>query len=98
MNWIKFTLRNKKEFSLPMEQAEQILNSSEQLIMVSENGKWSGITINKADILSTERDYDKEKEVAMDSIRNLPEPEITPEEQKKIDEEKERIRKMMTSW
>lgn len=98
MKYVKFTLRNKKEFTLPMEQAEQIMNSKEQMIMVSENGTWSGITLNKADILSTERDYEKEREVIRDTARQLPEPELTEEETRFIEEEKEKIRQMMKDW
>lgn len=62
MKFIRFSMRNKKDdFTLPMKKAEQILNAPQQTIMVAdEDGSWSGIYVNKADITKTDRDYDAE--------------------------------------
>lgn len=93
-------MRNKKVFVLPFDQAEQILTSPEQLIRVTEDGVWNGTTINKADILSTERDYEKEKEWGRDHNPQLEEREWIPSDAEKhlIAEEKEKIHAMFTSW
>jgi hypothetical protein len=60
--YVKIHMRNKKlSLVLPLEKAEQILRSPQQLVMVTEeDGSWNGLTINKAEIVFTDRDYDTE--------------------------------------
>lgn len=62
--YIRFFMRNRKhDITLPMDQAERVLDSREQLVKIyDEQNKWTGITINKAEIISTDHDFDKEKD------------------------------------
>lgn len=54
---VKFNMSSGDSFTMPKEQAEKIINSPVQLVMVSDvNGSWSGKTINKAHIVSTSID------------------------------------------
>lgn len=60
--FIKIKMRDKSSVTLPFEVAEQILNSGDQLIMLNdENGKWTGVSINKSEIVHTERDNEEER-------------------------------------
>lgn len=90
MKFIKFSMRNKKDdFTLPMPKAEQILSAQQQTVMVAnEDGSWSGIFVNKADISKTDRDYEAEK----DWRRNNPAPMI--EEPKCVPVTSEFMKKM----
>lgn len=56
-------MRNKEmDFVLPMEQAERLIDSPTQLVKINgEDGTWSGMTVNKADIVMTVRDFDEER-------------------------------------
>jgi hypothetical protein len=65
MKFIKFTMSTKETFTLPMEQAQAILNDPANVVMISENGEWNGETINKSFLISTKRDLDKEREYKM---------------------------------
>lgn len=59
--YIKILFRNGESITLPYEQAEMIMNAEEQLVMLyGEDGKWTGESINKADISRTLRDKDEE--------------------------------------
>ena len=80
MKFIKFNMRDKKlSFTLPMKKAEQVLNALQQTVMVTnEDGSWSGIFVNKADISSTDRDYEAEKEWRMKNPLPVIEPPVTP--------------------
>jgi hypothetical protein len=61
--FVRFFMRNKKhDITLPFDMAETILDSKDQLIKVIIDGKWTGITINKSEIISTDHDFDKERE------------------------------------
>lgn len=63
MKYVKFLMRNKEmNMTLSFEQAERVLNSPNQLVMLTgTDGKWNGDTLNKAEIIGTVRDYEKEK-------------------------------------
>ncbi len=81
--FIRFFMRNKKlDFTLPKEQAEKVMNSTQQLIMVSDEktGKWSGITVNKADIMRTDHDWEEERVWAMKNTPKLDVPSSMPPE------------------
>lgn len=81
MKFIKFNMRDKRlNLTLPMSKAEQILNSDLQTVMVTNpDGSWSGIYINTADISSTERDMDAEREWRMKNpTPQIEEPKGTP--------------------
>ena len=61
--YIRFFMRDKRlDVTLPIEQAERVIDSPAQLVKVlDKDGRWSGRTINKADVMGTEHDYDEEK-------------------------------------
>lgn len=60
--FIKIKMRDKTSITLPIEQAEQVLTSTQQIIMLyDEEGKWTGESLNKAEIVGTQRDYDQER-------------------------------------
>lgn len=63
--FIKFIMSTKDTFTLPIEQAEEILRDPANIVMISKNGEWSGETINKSFIISTKRDFEKEREYKM---------------------------------
>lgn len=94
--YIKFIMRNKEDnITLPFEQAEKVLNLPQQLVMImDEGGNWTGDSINKTQVVTTYRDLERE------NIENpkimIEEPEISPlseEQMKKVEEEKEKIRR-----
>ena len=61
-------MRDKREITLPFDKAEKLLDSPNQLIKISgDDGIWFGETLNKSEIISTRRDYQKEN----DDIRLL---------------------------
>ena len=91
MKFIKFLLRNKKELSLPLEQAEQILNSDQQIIMVTQGGKWNGLTLNKAEIIATEPDLDAERDWRRDNTPQIAEPQLTEVEEERVNKLREEI-------
>lgn len=78
MKYIKFTLSNKQEFTVTIEQAKEILQSSQQLVPIKENNKWDGRVINKAFVISTcwDREYENDIELLerVDSLGSLPGP------------------------
>ena len=92
--FIKFTMSDGPHFTLPEAIAQRILDSAQQMIKVTDqNGKWTGQTINKAHIISTDRDRDAERDFNLQNVRQLPEPEktITPEQEKRIGEIRKQI-------
>lgn len=63
------------DITLPMEQAKRIMESPNQLVMITdENGDWTGITINKAEIKGTDHDFDEERDHFVRMSPKLPEP------------------------
>jgi hypothetical protein len=90
--YIKIYMRRKEnDITLSFEQAERLFDSPHQLVkLTDEKGNWTGIVINKADIVTSDRDYEKEKE--MNYNRNqLPEPELSEEERLKLKEYRNKI-------
>src|SRR4051812_30042728 len=77
--FVRFFMRDKRlDITLPFEQAERVIDSSAQLVKISDkDGGWSGRTINKADVMGTERDYDEEADKNYNRSQ-LPEPEFKP--------------------
>lgn len=63
--FIKFTMSTKETFTIPIEQAEEILRDPANMVMISKDGEWNGETINKSFIISTKRDFEKEREYQM---------------------------------
>ena len=87
-------MRKGQSFTLPMDKAEEIMCSENQVIMIDNSkGEWSGLSINKADITMTERDRDKEKEY--NSLKLLPQEvkPMTKEEEEKVEKIKKEINK-----
>lgn len=80
--YIRFFMRNRKhDITLPFEQAERVMDSQTQLVKIfGPDGKWTGVTINKAEIISTDHDFDREKRDAWKENENraLPEPAFKP--------------------
>jgi len=59
---------------LPIDQAQRIIDSPSQLIKILDGkGEWTGVTINKAEIKGTDRDWDFER--THNQSLELPEPE-----------------------
>lgn len=77
MKYVKFLMRNRElNITLPMEKAEKVLTSSQQLVMITDkDGKWDGETLNKAEIVGTVRDWDKERR-EMNSENQIEEPKL----------------------
>lgn len=98
MKFVKITLRNKKVFTLPADQAEQVLDSSESLIKISEGGKWNGLTINKADIVATEPDHEAEREWKLNHEKQLPAPELSAQEKERVEAIKQEIRVVVSGF
>lgn len=84
MNFIKIVLRTGKDFTFSEEKALAILESEEQLIRVYDAGKWTGTTINKADISYTEWDKEKTRDWNRKHTPELPEPETDKLSQEEI--------------
>jgi len=83
---VRFRFRDKTVKTFPIEQAEQILNSERQLVMLyDEEGKWTGQTINKGEILGTDRDFEEERiETSRKDVTLLSEPNMTNERRKEL--------------
>ena len=93
--FIKFIMRDKSNnFTLPFEQAKNVLESKSQLVMIHSKGQWTGLTVNKADVMMTERDMEAEKEWRVNNIPSLEEPKITPGMKEKIETSKKEINKI----
>jgi len=86
-------MRDKKNnFTLPMWQAEQVLDSPNQLVKISENGEWNGLTVNKADVAMTDRDREAEKEWRIENTDQLQAPEERESLPQDIESAKDKIR------
>lgn len=89
MKFVRFTLRDKSEYTFPMDKAGRILDSQQQLVKITEeNGEWDGTSINKADVVKTERDFKAERDWKYENTLKLEEAEaeLTPEDRLKRDE------------
>ncbi len=66
---IKFVMSDKSEMSLSKEQAEAVLTSDLNIVMIADaDGTcWSGKTINKSFLIRTSPDYDAMEGVADES-------------------------------
>lgn len=63
MKYIKFNMSKGNSVTLPENKAEAVLESKEQVIQIyDESGNWTGKTINKAFIISTEIDVETTNE------------------------------------
>jgi len=62
MKFIKFVMSKGNPITLPVDIAEKLIDSEGQMIKIAGSpGKWSGKTINKAHIISTDVDVDRER-------------------------------------
>ena len=60
--FIKFVMSKGDPITLPMELAEKLIDKESQLLKIPDkNGNWTGQVINKAHIISTDHDTDKER-------------------------------------
>lgn len=88
--FIRFSFRNKKQnITLPIEMAEVIIDSKEQLVkLYDKDGNWTGVTINKAEITGTDHDFEMEQmeNRIVDPARLLAEKEPNEAEKEKIRE------------
>ncbi len=65
--FVKIKMRDRTSITLSIEEAEEVLKSEKQLIMLhDEDGNWTGQSINKAEIVGTERDRDEERQFSAD--------------------------------
>lgn len=86
-------MRDKRlDITLPMEQAKRVIESPNQLVMITgEDGEWTGVTINKAEIKGTDHDFEREREENRQDFLRIDEPEITPEQILRANEIKRQI-------
>lgn len=94
--YIKFIMSSGDGISVPLEQAQKILSSQVQLVQISgDDGLWTGQTVNTAHIVLTDRDRQREKMEAEQERMKTPrlnEPKPTPEQIKKAEAIKKKIR------
>ena len=88
---VKFVMSDKSEISLSMEKAEAVLNSPENIVMVSENGKWTGVTINKSFLIKTVRDNE-----ALEGTRDGYQLEEHKPDQDKVLKELDKLKSVLT--
>lgn len=95
--WIKFVMSSGAPISIRKEIAEAILDSEGQLLKIpDDDGEWSGKTINKAHIVSTDYDFDKERSEAEKERMKTPKleaPKMSEEQRKKQIESLNKIRR-----
>ena len=97
--FVCFYMRNKElNFTLPMWQAEKVLDSQQQLITIEENGEWTGITVNKADVMMTMPDREAEKDWKIENSVKITAPPEEKSSDKDVKNAKEKIREQMTSF
>lgn len=97
MKYIKIVLSSGNPITLKFDQAQALFQSKNQLVMVTDdNGQWTGRVINKAFIVSADRDKEEERTARL-SVPALPEPEqkITPEQRLYIDKKRQEITRML---
>jgi len=85
--WIKFTMSSGSPITVQKEIAEAIMDAEGQLLKIpDDDGMWSGKTINKAHIVSTDYDFDKERSEAEKERMRTPKleaPKMSEEDRKK---------------
>ena len=83
---VKIRFRDKTTQTFSLEEAEQILNTEKQLVMLyDQEGKWTGQTINKGEILGTERDFETERiETSKTGTKLLNEPILTRDRMREL--------------
>lgn len=86
MKLVRIKFRDKTSIVMEMEQAEEILSSNQQLVMLyDDKGVWTGQSINKSEIIGTDRDfYEERRETSNSEVEALPEPVLSQEERKKL--------------
>ena len=93
--FIKFHMRGGNFITVPFEKAEEIMASDSQVILIDDmDGKWSGLSLNKADITMTERDREAESDYRKNNTLRLeapPEKKLTQKQMDKIEEKKKEI-------
>ena len=73
MKYVKFTMSSGEPITLQADKAERLINDPKQLLMIyDDNGQWTGKTINKAHIVSTDRDIEKERSEVEQERLNVP--------------------------
>ena len=71
--YIKFVMSKGDPITLPMELAEKLIDKENQLLKIPDkNGKWTGQIINKAHIISTDHDTDRERTEAENDKMLIP--------------------------
>lgn len=95
--FIKIFCRNRKhDITLPFAMAQRVMESKDQLVLIyDENGKWTGVTLNKAEIISTDHDFEREsqanRETRPDHLLGVR--ELTEADRKRIAENFTKIKK-----
>jgi len=86
MKLVRIKFRDKTSIVMEMEQAEEILSSNQQLVMLyDDKGVWTGQSINKSEIIGTDRDfYEEKRETSNQEDKALPEPVLSQEERKRL--------------
>jgi len=65
MRYIRFNMSKGNPITVPEEKALLLLKSERKIDLISdEEGNWTGESINKSHIVSTQRDFEKERDVA----------------------------------
>lgn len=63
MKYVTIHIRDRTQITLPLEQAERVLDSQQQLVKINDkDGIWRGDSINKADIVRTEQNKERENQ------------------------------------
>lgn len=100
MRYINFIMSSKDVISIDEEQAMRILASPQQLIVIKgADGQWTGETINKAHIVDTQRDFDRENNEAREENSKrlkLKDPGISPKQMKANRKRLDKMRKELT--
>jgi len=86
MKLVRIKFRDKTSIVMEMEQAEEILSSNQQLVMLYDDKRvWTGQSINKSEIIGTDRDfYEEKRETSNQDTKTLPEPILSQEERKRL--------------
>jgi hypothetical protein len=93
MKYIKFVFRDKKTITLSFDQAERVINSTQQQVKIlNEKSNWTGILINKAEIVKTEIDWEKMREEKLRLAQPEEDKVLSEEEQKAEDERWKKLR------
>jgi len=92
--YIKFTMSKGRGFSLPEHKADIVINHENQLVQITDDdNNWTGETINKAHIVSTEVDKDRQQ---ISRYPKLPESVKTDEDIKQNKKALSRMRKKLS--